>query len=302
MKKALLIVNPDSGKQDGKSLARRIASAIEGSFESVDCRLSACADDVRGWAREARESGVDALFVMGGDGTAGLALRGLFDGASEGGSMPAFGIVPGGTGNGLARTLGLPSDPEQAIAAYDFSATRPLDVGFVDDEPFAYTVTAGTLPEGIRDVPSEAKSRFGFLAYAASELLRIGSDERHMLRIVDDGREIVEDVSSFVAFSANALVNDFTTAHDTRVDSGKMHLIALKSASVQSLLSILPDVLARSIDENDQVLFLHGESIEVSCLDGSLTCGVDGDDGPSLPVRLTVRPGALQMFALRSDR
>lgn len=302
MEKALLIVNPDSGKQDGKTLARRIASVLEESFGVVKCRLSSCADDVHAWAREARESGIDALFVMGGDGTVGLALRGLFDGADEDERMPAFGIIPGGTGNGLVRTLGIPFDPEQAVASYDFHATFPFDVGFVNNEPFAYTVTGGTLPEGIRDVPSEAKSRFGFLAYAASELSRMGSNEQHALRIVVDGREVVEDISSFVAFSANALVNEFTTAHDTRVDSGKMHLIALKSASVQSLLSLIPDVLARSIDKNEQVLFLHGESIEVSCLDGSLTCGVDGDDGPSLPVGLSVRPGALQMFALRNDR
>ncbi|MDO4442757.1 MAG: diacylglycerol kinase family lipid kinase [Slackia sp.] len=299
MEKALLIVNPDSGKQEGSLLARRIASMLEETFGVVECRLSSCADDVRAWACEARESHVDELFVMGGDGTVGLGLQGLFEGACASDSMPAFCVIPNGTGNGLARTLGIPSDAQRAVAAYDFSRTRAFDVGFVNERPFAYTVTGGTLPEGIRDVPSEAKTRFGFLAYAISELLRVGSDERHTLRIVADGREVVEDVSSFVAFSANALVNDFTTAHDTRVDSGKMHLIALKSASVASLLSLVPNVIARSIDENDQVLFLHGESIEVSCLDSVLTCGVDGDEGPSLPVRLSVRPGALRMFALK---
>lgn len=299
MKNALLIVNPDSGKQDGKALAWRIASMLEEAFANVDCRVSSCAEEVCAWAREARESGVDALFVMGGDGTVGLGLRGLFDGACEGDPLPAFGVIPAGTGNGLARTLGVPADAEQAVAAYDFSATHPFDVGFVNDEPFAYTVTGGTLPEGIRDVPSEAKSRFGFLAYAASELLRVGNNDRRTLRIVVDGHEVVEDISSFVAFSANALVNEFTTSRDMRVDSGKMHLIALKDASVASLLSLIPNVLARSVDKNNQVLFLHGETIEVSCLDGSLTCGVDGDEGPRLPVKLTVRPGALRMFALK---
>lgn len=299
MRRALFIVNPDSGKGDGEEASRRAASLLEESFDAVERRLSESADDVEAWGREARDKGFEAVFVMGGDGTVGGCLRGLLGDAPEGAQLPAFGVIPGGTGNGFARTVGIPPDPEQAVRAYDFSRTRPLDVGLVGGTPFAYTVTAGSLPEGIREVPSESKSRFGFLAYVASELSRIGNDEQHRLRIVADGEEVVEDISSFVAFSANDLVNEFTAAKDTRIDSGKIHLIALKSASVASLLSIIPDAIARSVDESDQTLFLQGETIEVSCLDGELTCGVDGDEGPRLPVRLSVAPGAVRMFALR---
>lgn len=300
VKKALLIVNPNSGKKEGRALSNHVMSHLAESFGSVDVRVSSCATDVESWAREARERECDAVFVMGGDGTVGLSLRGLFEGALEGERMPAFGLIPGGTGNGLARTLGIVPDALRAVESYDFSRTVPFDIGTVNGRPFAYTVTGGTLPEGIREVSPELKSRYGFLAYVASTILRMGNDEHHALRIVVDGKEWEEDFSSFSAFSANALVNEFAL-HQTSVSDGEIHLIALRNASLPSLLSILPDIVTRAIDGDDQVLFVHGKTIEVSCVDGDLRCGVDGDDGPCLPVKLGVRPGALRMFALKGD-
>ena len=188
----------------------------------------------------------------------------------------------------------------RAIESYDFSETIPLDIGLVNGRPFAYTVTGGTLPAGIRKVSPELKSRYGFLAYVASTILRMGDGEHHALRIVVDGKERKEDISSFSAFSANALANEFSR-YQTSVADGEMHLIALRDALLPSLLALLPDILMHAVDGDDRVLFLHGKTIEISCVDGGLRCGVDGDDGPCLPVKLTVRPGALRVFALKKE-
>lgn len=300
MNNAMLIVNPNSGKKEGRALSERVAAHLGEHFPNVDVRLSSCAADVEVWAREAREREYDALFVMGGDGTVGLSFRGLFEGARENSRLPAFGLLPGGTGNGLARTLGIAPDALRAIESYDFSETIPLDIGLVNGRPFAYTVTGGTLPAGIRKVSPELKSRYGFLAYVASTILRMGDGEHHALRIVVDGKERKEDISSFSAFSANALANEFFR-YQTSVADGEMHLIALRDALLPSLLALLPDILMHAVDGDDRVLFLHGKTIEISCVDGGLRCGVDGDDGPCLPVKLTVRPGALRVFALKKE-
>ncbi|MBO1736860.1 acylglycerol kinase family protein, partial [Barnesiella sp. GGCC_0306] len=72
-----LIVNPNSGKKEGRALSERVAAHLGEHFPNVDVRLSSCAADVEVWAREAREREYDALFVMGGDGTVGLSFRGL---------------------------------------------------------------------------------------------------------------------------------------------------------------------------------------------------------------------------------
>ena len=301
MGEALLIVNPDSGRRDGAVSARRILPVLEEAFDRVECRISRRASDVESWSCESCAH-VDALFVMGGDGTVGLGMKGLFEGRRRYGRMPTFNPIPAGTGNGFVRTLGIPSDPVQAVEAFDFAKTVALDAAFVNGSSFAHTVTGGTLPEGIRQVSSDFKTRFGLSAYVVSELLRVGNDRRYRLRIVADGEETVEDIGSFVAFSANALANEFTSSAPTRLDDGLLHLIALKSASLPALFSLAPHALARTLEKSREVLYLHAKSFEITCLDAELSCGVDGDEGPRLPVALSIEPGALRMFALKEAR
>ncbi len=299
MKSAVVILNPHSGQVDSEALSEDIVHALEDEFEGVVLHSCESSDEARKLAREAREDGADAVFAAGGDGTVSTVVQGILESVDERDSVPILGILPGGTGNGFARTLGIPPTIPEALKRLDFGARRPIDMGFVNGVPFVYTVTGGSLPAGIREVSSEDKTRLGFFSYVASELRRIGDNEQHRLRIVVDGEEVVEDINSFVALSANTLVNFFTASPDTGVEEGKLHLLALKDASLPALLSMVPDVLRRSIEESDHVLYLHGTEIEVECLNGTLRCGVDGDDGPLLPIRLTIQQGRMETFALK---
>lgn len=301
MRTVRLIVNPSSGRGEGASVAEEAQRLLREAFDDVDACVSTSADDAMELARRAREEGLDAVFAMGGDGTVSTVVRGLLDGADENEALPVLGILPGGTGNGFARTLGLPSDVPGALKALDLDAATPLDVCLANGVPFTYTLTGGSLPEGIREVPSKDKARFGFLAYVASELQRIGDERHHRLLISVDGDTVVEDINSFVALSANTLVNQFISDADTEVDNGFIYLLALKDASFASLLSLIPDAVAQSVDENDNVMFLCGSHIRIECLDADMRCGMDGDDGPLLPVDLTVQPGRLKTFPLRKD-
>lgn len=299
MTAAHVIINPSSGDAEGKSLAEQIKEKLSQHFEELKVSVSKDAADVGDLARKAREDQVAALFVVGGDGTVGTAVRGLLDGVDSNIEVPTLGILPGGTGNGLARTLGYPDDVPGTLEALDYSRTEPFDVGFANGIPFTYTLTGGSLPEGIREVSSEDKSRFGFAAYVASELKRIGGDESRRLRISVDGDTFEEDINSFIGFSANVLVNELSAAKDTKTDGGLIHLLALKTASLPALVSLIPNVLTRTVDESEHVLFLHGKNITIESLDGELICGMDGDEGPKLPVELTVVPGRLRIFALK---
>lgn len=299
MSTALLIANPSSGKADAEEEVSAVSKFLEEHFDEVTTQLSTSAEHAMKLAREARTSGVDAVFSLGGDGTVSLVVRGLLDSAADSDELPVLGILPGGTGNGFARTLGIPSDVTSTLEAMDFTSTRPIDIGTVNGTPFTYTVTGGSLPEGIRDVSSEDKSRFGFLAYVTSELQRIGGDESYRLRITVDGKRSVEDVNSFVAFSVNTMVNMVTTEESSTESDGLIHLAVLKEATLPSLMSLLPNILTRTAEESDQVLLLSGKHIRIECLDGSLCCGRDGDDGPELPIDLSILPQRVKIFALK---
>lgn len=297
--KATVLVNPASGKANNTDFIPEIEAKLSQHFNDVVSLITEGKTDTEEKAFQACHDGSDAIFAMGGDGTLRSVIGGILRATPQSEDSPIFGVIPGGTGNGFVRTIGLPPDPLAALDQINFDVLSPLSIGFVNGEPFTYTVTGGALPEGIRDVSAEDKSRYGFGAYVVSELTRLGNNERYHLRITVDGMTYDEHINSFVGVSANAIINHFTTAPDTGVDEPRIHVLALKDATFPTLLSLMPHAITHTIDENDQVLFLHGSHITVECLDGELQCGIDGDDGPYLPIELTIKPNRLKTFSIK---
>ena len=84
-----------------------------------------------------RRQGRELVLAVGGDGTVNEAARGLL------GSGVPLGIVPVGSGNGLARTLRIPLSPARALAALENAVVRPMDVGTVNGVPFLNVAGAG---------------------------------------------------------------------------------------------------------------------------------------------------------------
>ena len=298
MKDAVVILNPHSGKENQDELSSDISKSLSRVFDEVDLHVSTNADDVSNTAQRARLEGVSAVFVVGGDGTLSRAVRGLLDGTTSTEKIPTLGILPGGTGNGFARTLGIPSTIPEALEQLDITQTKPIDIISANKIPFIYTLSGGSLPEGIREVPSKDKARLGFLAYVASEFQRLGNNDQHLLHITVDHKEIAECINSFVAFSSNVLVNLFTDKADAEVDDGQIHMLMLKDASAIALASLVPDALRKSIDDNDNIVYVHGKEIQIECPDTTLRCGMDGDDGPFLPVTLTIQPSRILVFRM----
>lgn len=116
------------------------------------------AEDVtREIKRHAHEA--DLVIAGGGDGTVNSALRGVLEAG-----LP-LGILPFGTANDLARTLGLPSDPSAAAAVIVAGRTRQIDVGQVNDQLFANVASMGLSVELARRMTGNLKRHLGRLSY-----------------------------------------------------------------------------------------------------------------------------------------
>jgi YegS/Rv2252/BmrU family lipid kinase len=121
-----------------------------------EVRKSKAAPD---FVRKAVRHGVDVLFVWGGDGM----LQRCID--AVGCDPVALAIVPAGTGNLLARNLGIPFDIDGAVDVGLHGARRPLDVGRINGERFAVMAGTGFDALMIRDADRDLKERFGRIAY-----------------------------------------------------------------------------------------------------------------------------------------
>lgn len=118
----LLVANPRSGRRSGLRAARLAAAQMtEGGWE-VTLRTTTCAGDAARLAREAAAEGFDAVFACGGDGTLSQVVTGLLDTG-----LPA-GLIPAGTGNDFARTVGLSRTPVAAVRQALHGAARAVDL------------------------------------------------------------------------------------------------------------------------------------------------------------------------------
>ena len=132
----LLLVNPAAASGRGASRLKGLAEPA-----GVQTVVTRDAADLTERARLAAEEGRDRVIVAGGDGTVHYAVRALA------GTDCALGLVPTGSGNDLARVMGLEFDPARALATAVSGRPKRVDVGYVDGLPFAGVVGLGFVGE-----------------------------------------------------------------------------------------------------------------------------------------------------------
>ena len=190
MKKVLLIANPKAGGS-GQSLTEEVTTAMVGDF-TVDVAESSARGDSTRLAREAVDSGFAAVVAVGGDGTVNEVAQALVH------TEVALGIIPAGTTNVMARSVGIPDDIHAASCFHasrlDSGKRRRINVGCIGERYFLFAAGIGLDAEVIRSVEArpDQKRRLGhlfFLQQALVTALRYrGSDPPIKMRI-DGGQE-----------------------------------------------------------------------------------------------------------------
>jgi diacylglycerol kinase (ATP) len=134
LRSAVVIANPRAGVA-----ARTAMSAVQSArtWKRLDLRITEYRGHARELAAEAARQGEEIVIACGGDGTINEVAWGLL------GSETILGVLPAGSGNGLARTLGIPRSPIEALSTLSGCVTRRMDVGLANGKPFLNVAGAG---------------------------------------------------------------------------------------------------------------------------------------------------------------
>jgi diacylglycerol kinase family enzyme len=190
MKKVLVISNPNAGGTEGR-FKERVTSAMRGDF-ALEFAESAARGDSTTLAGDAVSSGFHAVIALGGDGTVNEIAQALVH------TKVALGIIPAGTTNVMARSVGIPDDIVEAAAflasRLDSGSTRRVNVGRFNERYFLFGAGIGLDAEVIHSVEDrpEQKRRLGHLVFLQRALVTAlryrGIDPAISLR-VDGGEE-----------------------------------------------------------------------------------------------------------------
>lgn len=292
MKKALLVVNPSSGGEKAPEFQKLAKEKLENFFDCVVVKETKKAGDATRYAKEAAQEKFDSVFVMGGDGTVNEGISGL---ANEP-YRPTFGFFPLGTVNDLARALGIPLDPETAIAQFDSSRKRPLDIGQVNNSYFMNVAAIGAIPQGINDVSPEEKTRFGKLAYFINGVKELVNNQSYQFEVELNNVSKIITSSTLIIGLTNSIGGFETLLPNAKVDDGLLHLVYLKDSHFLDTVSAIPQLIKGVTEESSSLGYETFTEGKISITDGDLQINIDGDEGDHLPIHVKVLPSHISIY------
>lgn len=285
-RRSAVVINP-AKVHDVESRRTQICAELAGAGWPAPLWFETTEDDPGcGQSRAAVETGVDVLFVCGGDGTVMAALDALA------GTDVALCVLPSGTGNLLARNLGLPDDVRAGVRLATRGARRRIDIGVANGRRFAVMAGMGVDGRMIADTGSGAKTRLGWLAYAVS-LLRHLHDEPISVDVVVDGGEVLHRrVQTVVVGNVGRLQGGIALLPDAAPDDGQLDVAVVCARGLRQWLRVVVDVL-RNRRHPHCYETLRGSRVDIRS-DRPQPCELDGevvDDGRELSVE--VAPAAV---------
>lgn len=282
-----LLVNPMSAH--GRTL--KLLPAIEQELDSL--RIPFRVERTRGLedgaerALRAVEAG-EVPVVISGDG-----LLGAVGGAMAGAETP-LGIVPGGRGNDLARVLGIPSDPVEAVAVIAAGETRRIDVGEANGKRFLGIVSVGFDSEANRLANETSFMRGNFVyAYAAIRTLLGWKPGRFTIRVGEE-RTRISGYSVSVA-NSRAFGGGMFIAPDAELDDGEFDIVAVGEVGKLRFVGNLPKVFKGTHVDEDEVRVFRAAQLELTA-SRPFPVYADGEHLTDLPASLRILPRALSVL------
>lgn len=260
-------------------------------FRAAGWESEVWAGDGSAWTTEAAHRavrlGVAALFGAGGDGVLSDMLPAVL-----GTSVP-LGVVPLGTGNVWARELGLPLDPERAIAAQLSRPANPVDVGVANGRPFLVIASVGFDAQIVNLVEASIKG-LGQFAYPLAGVSLAAAVRGTRCRVALD-----EQPPREVELLACQVVNGrlygglvplvpHAAVHDGRLDA----VLFLGGGPVEAAAHVAR-VLSGTHLNDPNVIVGHVTRLRIESLGDPLPLQTDGDPRGTTPLQVEVAPGAL---------
>ncbi len=281
-----ILVNPSSGGGRAPKLLPRIEAALDARRVVFRVQRTKGLEHGIEQALGAIEAG-ETPVVVSGDG-----LIGAIGGAMAGSETP-LGIIPGGRGNDLARVLGIPDGPEEAVEVLLAGETRRIDVGEVNGCRFLGIVSVGFDSEANR-IANETRFLSGSLVYAVAALRTLvrWKPGRFTVR-VDNERHRFTGYSVSVA-NSRAFGGGMFIAPAAELDDGEFDIVVVGEVGKLKFVSNLPKVFKGTHVEEEQVKVFRAPHLELSA-SSPYPVYADGEHIADLPASLRVLPRALSV-------
>ena len=286
MMRAAVILNPATA--DVPVLRKSIEEALTAAGWAMPMWLETTPDDPgAGIAEAAVAAGVQLVVICGGDGTIMACLDALV------GTDVPVALLPLGTGNLLARNLGVPIEPADALAVAVNGVDRRIDLGRVGDLPFSVMAGIGFDAAMMADASDGMKKFAGWPAYVFSGLRHLLDPVIRVQLRIDDGPPLRRPARTVLIGNVGRLQGGLELLPDATVDDGLLDVVVVAPRTLRDWIRLAWRVFRRDHRQDSQLERFCGRRILVET-DRIVPRQIDGeviDDGRGLDAR--IEPGAL---------
>ena len=294
IKKVLLIVNPASRR------GARVRNKAVNAFQKAGVALHVMETKASGHGTElaaAHGANYDAVFTLGGDGTAIEVIGAL---AHIG---PPVGVLPGGTGNIVARTLGTPARIGRAVDVLLNGDEARIDLGVLQTgHRFAIGMGVGLDASMIQNAPGPLKRRLGFFAYVVGALKAFAKLEKFTVSLTVDGNTKIMRTSAVLVANFGAVVNNLIAFGDgIQRDDGVLNVCVYSPRNPWDALRILYKMARKRFGPDPSIYYASGSTFIIETVPPRVG-QADGELIGYGPFTVTVDPLAARVLVPKRSR
>ena len=296
MPKTLVLFNPNSGRADAANVIRRHLA----DQPQVTIYETSSSDDAVRSARQAVHEGVQLIVAAGGDGTVNSVANGIVTGVDEVGKAVdvTMGIVPLGTANDFALTLGIPDDLGQATSLLVLGESRYVDLVEVQTENqrrcFANVAAGGNSDRVTEALTDELKQTWGPLCYLRGAIGVLADLESYEVALTfDDEEPFTIKLWNIIIANGRTNAGHLQVAPRASIEDGLLDVILIRDGTIMDLVSLTTQFALSDYLESDQIVYRQVRSLEMAS-QPPMRFSIDGEPIDEQPVVFRSKHRALR--------
>ncbi|MBV9077845.1 MAG: lipid kinase [Methylobacteriaceae bacterium] len=286
-RRALVIVNRKA-RNGGARIDAALAIFREAGIDVEEVAAPSAAK--LGDAIRERAAACDIAVIGGGDGTLNCAAGAIIETG-----LP-LGILPLGTANDLARTLGLPLEPVGAARVIVEGRLRTIDVGDVNGRHFFNVASVGFSAELAQELSADLKRRFGTLGYALASARLLGRMRPFTAFIEHDGEILKVKTVQIAVGNGRHYGGGLTVDADAEPDDGKLHVYSLELDHWWKLIALAPALKRGTVASWRGVRTFTTAAVTIRTR-RTRSVNTDGELTSATPATFRVIPAGVRVFA-----
>jgi diacylglycerol kinase (ATP) len=292
--RAAIVVNP-AKLDDNEAFRKSVRRTMDDHGWGEPLWLETTPEDPgRGQAESAVSAGAGLVLACGGDGTVTACAEGVI------GTGVPLAIIPMGTGNLLARNLGLPMDLDGALAVALGGVQHPIDVGRVNGMLFIVMAGLGLDARMLSGASDPLKRRIGWFAYVISAARHLGDRPLRVTVSADGGPSRRMRANTLIVGNVGSLQGGLPLLPDARPDDGMLDAVVLIAGGLTGWLTAAANILLRR-PARGGVYRIQFTELQVT-LDQEQLWELDGEVmGSALRLTVVAQPGALLLRGPRNQ-